>query len=136
MVETVAPHPPKALVRLALAFDGAEKEVERLESLVKTAKAVAMRAEKKFVDEMITQDVESFRTPEIGGFRRQVCVYPNVKDREALGAWVKKKKLTWLYTTAVNGNKLRSFVKELLENGKAVPPGIEPYMQTEIRRFK
>ena len=56
-------------------------------------------------------------------------------DKEALQAFVKKKKLTWLYTTAVNGQKLRAWVRELMVEGKKIPPGIEPYTTTEIRRF-
>ena len=105
MVETNVAPPPKALVNLATKFDQADKEVERLEQAVKDAKKVRDAAEKKFVDEMTTQSVESFRTPGMGGFRTQACVYPNVKDREVLGAWIKKRKLKWLYTISVNGQK-------------------------------
>jgi hypothetical protein len=135
MSETVV-SPPKALVNLAQKYSLADQEVERLEEKLKEAKKTRAIAESKLVDQMTTEQVQSFRTSGMGGFRCQVCVYPNVTDREALGAWVKKRKLDWLYTTNVNGQKLKGFVKELLENGKTVPPGVDPFLKTEIRRFK
>ena len=128
--------PPSILTKFAKEFADAEANVEAIEAKLKDAKAFSAAVEKKLVEEMITQQVKSFKTDSNGGFRTQAVVYPNVKDREALTAWVKKKKLTWLYTTSVNGTKLKSFIKELLEQGKAIPPGIEPYTTTEIRRYK
>ena len=136
MVEEEVTKPPSILTKLSKAFSDAEMEVEKIEARLKEAKAFSLAAEKKLVEEMITQQVKSFKTDDNGGFRTQAVVYPNVKDREALTAWVKKKKLTWLYTTSVNGTKLKSFIKELLEQSKPIPPGIEPYTTTEIRRYK
>lgn len=127
--------PPASLVALAREMVGAEKVVEDLNLKLKEAKAQAEIAEKKLVDEMITQEVKAFKTEDMGGFRAQAVVYPNVTDREALNAFVKKKKLDWLFTIAVNGQKLKSYVKELMENGKKIPPGIEPYTATVIRHF-
>lgn len=134
--EAVVTKPPTALVNLARSFDAADKEVELLEEKLKEAKKKRSMFESKLVEEMITQQVQSFRSPNFGGFRQQICVYPNVKDKEVLGAWVRKKKLTFLYTTAIHGQKLKAFVKERMENGESVPPGVEPFLKTEIRRFR
>ena len=129
-------YPPSILIRFAKAFTDAEAKVEKIEAELKAAKAFSKMKEKALVEEMITQQVKSFKTNAFGGFRTQTVVYPNVKDRDALTAYVVKKKLTWLYTNTVNGQKLRSYVKELMEQGKAIPPGIEPFTQTEIRQYK
>ena len=129
-------NPPSILIKFATAFTQAEAVVDKLTEDLKTAKAFSALKEKALVDEMITQQVKSFKTDLFGGFRTQAVVYPNVKDREALTAYVVKKKLKWLYTNSINGQKLRSYIKELIEQGKTIPPGIEPYTTTEIRRYK
>ena len=135
MKKEVVDSPPRALVTLASKFDQAEKEADRLEELLKKAKETRRSAEKKLVEEMVTQDVESMRVTGLGLIRRQVCVYANVTDREALNTWIKRRKsLAGMFTITVNGSKLKAFVRELLENGKPAPPGCEPYLQTEIRR--
>ena len=91
----------------------------------------------KFVEAMKTEGISSFRIDGLGGFRTQVEVYPNTKDKEALAAFIKKRKnLNFLWTTSVNGTKLKSWVKELMEQGKPLPPGIDPYNETQIRRYK
>ena len=128
--------PPSALVTLAKELAKASADVETQEEKLKKFKAVEAVLEKKLVEEMITQDIKSFRT-NVGGFRTEACVYPNVIDKEVLNAYVKKnKKLAFLYSVSVHGGKLRSYVKELLQQGKKIPPGIEPFTMTEIRRFK
>ena len=136
MAETEVKAPPSILVRLAKAYKDIDMRVAEIEEQLKKTKASRAAAEKKLVDEMITQQVKSFKTDSLGGFRTQACVYPNVIDREILNAYVKKKKLTWLYTMSIHGGKFRAFVKELMEQGKKIPPGIEPYTCTEIRQYK
>jgi hypothetical protein len=127
---------PAALTTLAKELVTREQIVEKLEAELKIAKENVAGAEKKLVDEMTTQGVKAFKTTELGGFRQQAVMYPNVVDREALNAFVKKnKKLAFLYSMNVNGTKLRSYVKELLENGKKVPPGVDPYTTMVIRHF-
>ena len=134
---SVVDSPPSALVSLAKAFNQADRDVEELEQKVSVAKARRAAAEKKLVDEMVTQSIQSFRTP-FGGFRSEAVVYPNVRDKEAFEAYVakNKKKLGFLFTMHVHGGKLRSYVKELMVNGDPIPSGIEPYTTSVIRRFK
>lgn len=132
---TVAP--PTILIQLARQFAAAEAEVEAATQKLKDLKARSLTIEKKFVDEMVTQQMKSFKTDDLGGFRTQAVVYPNVKDKEKFTAFMEKnkKKYAFLLSTNVHGGKLKSYVKELMEQGKPIPPGIEPYMATEIRRF-
>lgn len=125
------------LANMAKRFVDADAAVERAEEALKGLKKTRDIAESRLVDQMTTESVKSFKTVNFGGFRSAVEVYPNVVDREALNAYVKKtKKLAFLYTTNIHGTKLRSFVRELMEASKPIPPGIDPYMKTVIRRFK
>lgn len=128
--------PPSTLVSLAKAFNEADRVVVELEEKVKTAKHKRKAAEKKLVDEMTTQAIRSFRTP-FGGFRSEAAVYPNVVDKEALGSYLvkNKKKLQFLFTTSVHGGKLKSYVKEVLQNGGEMPDGVDPYTEMVVRRF-
>lgn len=128
--------PPSILVKLAREYTVSDTIVGQTEIKLKEVKVKRAIAEKKLVDEMTTQQVKSFKTDRLGGFRTQVMVYPNVKDREVLLAYIKKRKLQWLFTTSIHGQKLRSFVTELMEQSKPIPPGIEPFTKTEIRRYK
>ena len=135
--EAVNAAPPSVLVLLAKELTKVVTKVEAAEEELKSLKAQEATVEKKLVDEMVTQEVKSFKVDGLGGFRTQAVVYPNVIDREALNAAIKKNK-DWkgLIKESINGNTLRSLVKELMEQGKKIPAGIEPYTATEIRRFK
>lgn len=125
------------LVGMAKKYVAADKDVEEAEDRLKKLKAIREIAEKKLVDQMTTEGVRSFRSLDLGGFRQQVEVYPNITDREVLNAFVKKRKsLDFLYTVSINGTKFKSYVKELMEQSKPVPPGVDPFLKTVIRRFK
>lgn len=129
--------PTSVLVSLARAYVDADKRVEEAEELLKGLKKTREMAEARLADQMVTEAVKSFKTTEFGGFRWQTEVYPNVVDRDVLNAYVKKtKKLEFLYTVSVNGTKLRSYVKELMQASKPIPPGIDPFLKNVIRRFK
>lgn len=134
--QRVVDNPPTALVGLVDALLKAEQRVEELDEQLKAAGKVAEAAEKKLLDEMVTQQINSFRTPNLGGFRSEVVVYPNVKDKEGLNEYVKKEKLDWLFTVSIHGGKLKSWVKELMSQGKDLPPMIDPFVTSKIRRFK
>lgn len=129
--------PTTALTNLARRFVDASNAVDIAEEQLKKLKVVREIAEKKLADQMTTEQVKSFKTDQFGGFRQQVEVYPNVTDREVLNAYVKKRKsLEFLYTVSINGTKLRSFCRELMENSKPIPPGIDPFLKTVVRRYK
>lgn len=133
----VAEAPTSVLTTMAKAYVAADAAVEKAEEQLKALKKTRDIAETKLAEQMVTEDMKSFRTNDFGGFRTHIEVYPNVVDREALNAYVKKtKKLEFLYTVSVNGTKLKSYVKELMEASKPIPPGIDPYLKTAIRRFK
>lgn len=137
MVTAVAAVPTSVLVNFAKRYVDADSAVERAEESLKALKVTREIAEKKLVEQMTTEQVKSFKTENFGGFRSQVEVYPNIVDRDVLNAYVKKRKsLEFLYTVSINGTRFKSYVKELMQNSKAIPPGVDPFLKTVIRRFK
>ncbi len=57
--------------------------------------------------------------------------YSSVADKEALMAWVKKKKMQSLLT--LNWQTMNSMVKELLSAGKPIMPGVKVFMKSSAR---
>ncbi len=136
MVQAVAEAPTSALVNLAKKFVEASNAVDAAEEQLKKLNVAKDIIEKKLTDAMVTEGMKSFKTEDFGGFRSQQMVYPNIVDKEVLGAFIKKRKsLNFLYTVSVNGSKLRSYVQELMEQSKPIPPGIDPFVKARIRRF-
>lgn len=129
----------KVLERHAVAFIKEKEELDRIKKAKSAQEEKVKDSQRKFVEAMKDEGVKSFRLDKLGGFRTQVEVYVNVtKDGKVeLQAFVKKRKaLKFLWTTTINGSKLKSWVKELMEQGKKLPPGIDPYQETQIRRYK
>ena len=92
-------------------------------------------AEKQLVDQMVVENVRAFRTANHGLFYSQIRVFPNIVNKEELEKFVKKHKKThFLWTTSINSAKLGSYLRELMENSKAIPPGVDPVLKTVIRR--
>ena len=56
--------------------------------------------------------------------------YPNVKDRATLIAWVKETGQEELLT--LNFQTLASMCKQLLLDGKPIPPGVDIYMKSKL----
>lgn len=56
--------------------------------------------------------------------------YPNVKDRATLVAWIKSTGQEDLLT--LNFQTLASMCKQLLLDGKPIPPGVDIYMKSKL----
>ncbi len=57
--------------------------------------------------------------------------YASLDDKEALMAWVKKKKMQSLLT--LNWQTMNSLAKELLSAGKPIMPGVKVWLKTSVR---
>jgi hypothetical protein len=132
----VVPKASAVLVNLAKAYTAATAAVDKADEELKKLKKIQTAAELKLADHMMTEGLQSFRADGLGGFRTKVEVYPSVKDRPLFEDFVRKNKLDFLFTTAIHGQKFKSYVRELVENGKPVPTGVDTFMKTVIRRFK
>ena len=127
---------PRPLVRMAAAYAEADAAVDAADARLKDAKLARSRAEKRLVDTMTTEEIQNFRADNLGLFYSEVCVYANVKDKDALHAWLRRRRMKDMFSVSVHGSRLRALTKELLADGKAPPAGVEPFIQTEIRRRK
>lgn len=59
-------------------------------------------------------------------------VYPTVKDKAALKAWIVSEKMEDLLT--LNFQTMQSIVKERLTEGKTLPPGIDVFLKDKLSR--
>ena len=127
---------PTSLLSLAKKLLEVDARVEEAQEALTKANIAYEVAEKKLVDQMITENVRAFRTTNHGLFYSQVKAYPRIVDKDALETYVKKhkKKLGFLYTVSINGNKLGAYVREAMQQNKPIPPGLDPYLKTVIRR--
>ncbi len=57
--------------------------------------------------------------------------YTSTKDQKACMAWLRKKKLTSMFT--IHWRSLNSLVKEMLIDGQPIPDGVEVYYKTSAR---
>jgi len=57
--------------------------------------------------------------------------YPQVKDREALMAWINKNKMALLLS--VNYQTLKGMTNDMLVAGKKPPEGVEVFLKTQAR---
>lgn len=126
----------KVLVTHAKRFIKAKEELDGCKKKKSAAEEKLKRVQKDFAEAMKSEQVRSFKNDKLGGFRTQIELYPNNKKDGVFEKWVKRRKsLKFLWTTNVNGSKLKAWVKELKEQGKPLPPGLDPYEETQIRRY-
>ena len=129
----VVENAPKVLINLARAYREADKAVDDLDAKRKEAERVRYFAEKRLLDQMVTEEIKSFKVEGLGGFRKEVKAYPNIVDRLAMEKWIKRHKdARSLFTMSVHAGKLKTFVRERLENGETIPDGVETFMKPKI----
>jgi len=129
--------PPSSLVALARQYFKQKADIKKLDARKKEMNKDKSLAEKKLIEAMKAHRIESFRVKGLSGFRTEGALYPNVTDKEALYGFLRKdKKLRVLLTETVPAGKLKSLCKELMEEGDDLPPGVDPYITTEIRTYK
>ncbi len=133
--EKKAAKTPAALAALAKALVEATQRIDAAKESLTKANIHYDIVEKKLVDQMTTENVRAFRTLDLGLFYSQVEAYPRIVDKAVLDAFVKKRKsLKFLYTVSINGGKLKAYVKELMQASKPIPPGLDPFLKTVVRR--
>lgn len=126
----------RVLKKYAKKWISVLEELEEAEKERKKAEAKKRDVQRQFADAMMGEGISSFKIEGLGGFRTQVEVYPNIKNKELVASYIKKRKtLKFLYSVRIDGNRFKCWIKELMEQGKPIPPGIDPYKETQIRRY-
>lgn len=118
-------------------------DLSDLEARVKTLKTTINAVENKLIEQMIIQDLQSFKSP-TGTFSLRSQFYANFgsKEKDPEGyeenrgyfyTWLRKSKdFDLVVRQALTNNTIRGFVQDLLEAGKPMPPGVKGYSETVI----
>jgi hypothetical protein len=116
--------------QLAELYKQVRKQMDELDarlSVLETQKAALTHV---FVQRFEEDDVTSMKFADGVTLSENVEPLPNVKNREELYKWIKQEKLIDLLT--INYQTLASLVKQLLLEGKPIPPGVEVYMKQKL----
>jgi SOS-response transcriptional repressor LexA len=90
-------------------------------------------AQQLLLEWMTANGMDSIRLASGGLFSERLEPYTSVTDREALGDWVKKHKMSHLLQ--LPWALLNSLVKERLQSGEGLPPGVEVYIKTSLSMY-
>lgn len=122
----------KPLAEIAAAYDAAREEKEALDEEL-SRKNVTLEALKRvLVGALENAQLTQIRTARYS-FSTSVEPYPTVKNKPALREWAGENMSDSL---AIPWQTLKSVVKNALENGEEVPPGVEIFVATNLTRRK
>jgi hypothetical protein len=107
----------------------ARKKKDELEDLVKLRNIEIEALNQLLVEDLEGED-ESKVTNTAGTFSIRDSPYPQVKDRVAYLKWIREQDLEDLLT--VNYQTTAGMVKDRIEKGEEIPPGIEVFVKTSI----
>lgn len=118
-------------VELARSFAMARKEKQTLEAEIKS-----QNVELEALSQLLVENLEGAEIQKIQLATGETCYlqdepYASIEDRSQVMAWMKKHKLTAMLT--VQWQSYNAMVKDMLVQGKAVPPGTKVYMKTSAR---
>lgn len=90
----------------------------------------------KLAESLESAGVDSFKVTGVGSIRIEEVHRPSVNDKEAFLAWLDARGASESAPRQVHHQRLVSLVKELLEAGLNLPPGVSDFVQKRaaIRR--
>lgn len=106
------------------------KQLDELEAKVAVFEVQKAALTYLFTNRFEEDDVTSMKFANGVTLGESVEPLPNVKDREALVNWIKATGQEELLT--INYQTLASICKQLLLEGKPIPPGVEIYMKQKL----
>jgi hypothetical protein len=93
-------------------------------------KEVSLKAlSQMMVEKMEGEDLHSFKTPE-GTIYLRSSVYPKVTDKQSVITWIEE--TGNLQLLGVQHQSLKALCKELLEEGKALPDGVDAFIDVNV----
>jgi hypothetical protein len=122
----------KSIPEIAVVLNERREEKENLEKALKDTNLCLEAATRVLLNEMETQQVDSIKTAGYS-YSRSPEPYPQTTDREALRAWALAEMPDNL---ALPFQTLRALTKQRLEDGDALPPGVEAFIKWGISRRK
>jgi hypothetical protein len=99
---------------------------KNLAELVKATNAAIESTSESMLAIMDSKEMTQVRFEGLGLFFVQGSTFPKVEGKEQFHEWLKANGQGDLIKEEVHSQTLRAFVKNLLEEGKALPPGVTP----------
>lgn len=121
-------------VELAITLAEIRREKDGLEEQVGICNTRIEALNQMLLLVLEDEGINSFRLPDGRQFIGKGMVLPSVQDREAFYTWVKKNKMEELFT--INYQTAAAMIKERMENGLAVPPGVAVFIKESITIVK
>jgi hypothetical protein len=117
--------------RLAALFSERKRAKEALEESISELNVEIEALSQMLCEALEDQDMQKVTLSSGALVYLQDTPYPQVKDKEALMAWIKKQKMNTLLT--IHYQTLKGLVNEMLVGGKPCPPGVEVFLKTSAR---
>jgi phage host-nuclease inhibitor protein Gam len=117
--------------RLAALFSERKRAKEALEESISELNVEIEALSQMLCEALEDQDMQKVTLSSGALVYLQDTPYPQVKDKEALIAWIKKHKMNSLL--GVNYQTLKGLTNELLVGGKPAPDGVEVFLKTSAR---
>ena len=119
------------VTELARAFSNERREKQDLEARVKMQN-ISLEA----LSQLLVENLESQELQKIQLETGETCFlhsepFASVIDKSAVLAWIKKRKLQSLL--GVHWSTFNAFIKEMIVEGKPLPPGTSVYLRTSAR---
>ena len=119
------------VAKLAAAFAAANGERKRLEALVSVLNIELEALSQLLVEALESEQQQKVELSSGALVYLQDSPYPQVTDKEALFAWIKKQKMVNLLTA--HHQMLKGLCSERLINGEPPPPGVSIFLKTQAR---
>ena len=120
------------MIKLAEKFSDWKDRKDEINDRLKEANLELEALIQVLVAKMEDDNVTKFQTGEGLSIFIKDEPYCSTQNREELHEWVRKEGLHDLFV--VNHQTLTAMVKEKLERGEELPPGVAIYMKTSIQR--
>jgi hypothetical protein len=117
-------------VALALQLGRTKRNKAKLEEKIRLMNIEIAAHEQLLVEYLENTDQTQFRTRSGVLISLKDDVYPQVKNQPVFFQWIKRNR--YAYLLSVHHKRLESLVKQLLEEGKRLPEGVDVFMKTTI----
>lgn len=127
--------PKKSMTDLALEMKGIKLQLDNLDEERKALQARydAIRKQ-ELVDELAAAQITGFKLDEGGSVHTTRTTQASVKaeDREPFHQWLRDNGHGALIVSTVHPATLKSWVKEMLDAGRTLPPMVGTYIETTV----
>lgn len=87
---------------------------------------------KELTDIMVKEKIQNMKIDGLGLFYVETNAYPSIENEQELMHWLEENELMVLAPHTISKSKLKTLVKERLEENLPTPPGVKVYTEQEV----